>query len=221
MNSITVCNQHSVENSDREICNFIVGITKDTDPSEFDKFCQTHTDYKLADGGYMGWNALGIAAYRGNVKLIHHIMQIGQKELLNIGCGKFGWTPLYCAVNCLEKSIAPVVTLELLRWGANINIATCLGFKEYPSETTPLWAAACKTECLKTMKLLVLYGAQAADIPEISSKARQLIENAKRSIDISMSLWNLLYLGSIDKESILSKLPIELIKKVCELTTSF
>ncbi len=218
MNSISLCSQFSFQHPNLEICDFIININQETTPQEFDNFCQSHPNYTLVDGTYNGWNALGLAAYHGNVKLIHHIINIGQRELLDVGSGKFGWTPLYCAVNCSDKNIVPIATLALLRAGSSVNIATCLGFEGYPREATPLWAVAHKTECIRTTKLLILHGAKVADSTTLSTKACELIKKIQHSFEDSIPLWKILYLGKIDTQSIFSKLPLELIKSIHEVT---
>ena len=106
--------------------------------------------------------ALGRTAFQGNVALIHHIVQKGGKDLLCLG-NESGWTPLYCAANCLSTEKGFLAAKALLSLGAEINTATFLEtFNQTeggtPSMATPLWAAAVKTQNIKLVKLLLIHG---------------------------------------------------------------
>ena len=137
-------------------------IKNNTNCQEFNLCHQRLADHRLTYGGVCGWNALGTAAFQGNVPLIYHIVQIGGKELLHLGNSN-GWTPLYCAANCPDPENGFLTAKALLSLGAKINTATSLSsfsyYKGYtPKMATPLWAAASKAQNLNLVKLLLING---------------------------------------------------------------
>lgn len=55
-------------------------IEKDTLPITFDEWVKAEEGYELKNGGRCRWNALGAAAFKGNVALISHIVEKGERS---------------------------------------------------------------------------------------------------------------------------------------------
>lgn len=176
----TYCKNRSgdLEDGAYTVTNFIGEFTT---PIEFDNLLSTMPNYKIEYGGRCGWNALGAAASRCNVKLVTHIVQKYGTHLLHLGNG-FGWTPLYCAANS-ENGYE--VAKELVRLGSNVNISTAhsCGDSDKGSTyagSTPLWAAIEKTKNQELIKLLLEHGAIVN--PNLSAEGQKLLELVERQI---------------------------------------
>ncbi len=153
-------------------------ITKDSSADAF--FHNWPKDYKIESGGRCGWNALCVAADRGNVGLVKSILKYcDAKSLVNLG-NDWGWTPLFCAARCKDHGAAVEVAKVLLEHGADVNMTTnnrCMGAMGLTEEgTSPLYVAAEKTHNVALAKLLVEKGAAAG--PELSVEGQTLIRQA-------------------------------------------
>jgi hypothetical protein len=184
MNAITPCIQTTRQN-DHDAIVLVGKIKHNTTSQEFNALRRNNRQYKLEDGGYCGWTALGAAAYKSNYPLVRHIIQIGNKDLLERG-NQAGWTPLFsAAIGSENMEDSYLIAKELIRLGANPNIATIFWRDtntqgEIPEDVTALWAAAEKTKNLKLVKLLLLYGAIIP--PQLSSEGAQIISTAQEEI---------------------------------------
>ncbi len=221
MNPIKICSQHS------EHFGGTAHITRETTPEKFDQLIAGMVGYKLEHGGLYSqktcgdWNALGVASYKGNPKLIYHIVQKGGNHLLSLG-NKFGWTPLFCAANCKNQEDGFLAAKELIKLGADLNLATsskCNDTKtgKTPKGATPLWAAAEKTKNLKLIKLLLKHGAVVP--PGLGRQGRNLVRSAQVQIErerTAKRLFLAAYFKPENNESILKALPIELIRRIFE-----
>lgn len=146
------------DKDDGRIRHMIRRITTKTMVAEFQKWTENITGYQLSDGGQMGWNALGRAAYNGNVQLVLYILGIGSPELLDLG-NACGWTPLLCAVHSVVPSQSYPIAKELIRRGANVNTATFSYCGSIGEHTTPLWIAVHTSKNVQLIKLLIRRGA--------------------------------------------------------------
>lgn len=160
---ISKCTHFSRE-SHPEACAVITSINKDTTPREFDQIVATMKihGYKLSYGGIRGWNALGTAAYNGNVELIAHIVKKGGEKLLDLG-NRSGITPLLFAAQCKNHQDGYYAAKKLIELGADINLAAAENSSEYDVASTegetPLEVALEKTKNLRLVKLLIKRGA--------------------------------------------------------------
>lgn len=217
MNPVTICSHRSynMEEGGYQVTNL---IKKNTTSEEFDKTIASIATYRLENGGRCGWNALGAASDRGNVRLINHIVAIGGRHLLELG-NCFGWTPLFCAVNSENPEDGYAAAKELIRLGANVNVATSMGCSDSqqgytPYAATPLWAAAEKSKNPKLVKLLLRHRALLGD--ESVSNAAQAILNAARKELGAKNTFLAGYFKAENRESILQTLPYELIREIYE-----
>jgi hypothetical protein len=218
MSPMSIC---SIRSEDAGIDNIRImrAIKKDTTPDQFDDIVKPFPSYKIEEGGRCGWNALGRASVEGNPQLIHHIVQIGGSHLLKIG-NTFGWTPLYCAANCKDKEDGFLAAKELIRLGADLNLATstCCGDTtsgDTPSGVTALWAAAEKTQNLKLIELLLMHG--AASPPHLTEEKQEIITTLQKEISLEREKRRLFlasYFKPENNESITKKLPQELVREV-------
>lgn len=145
------------------IINFISFTTQ---PDDFDFFVSQHPNYKIEYGGASGWNAVGRAAYYGNVKLVEHIINKYGKHLINLG-NFFGWTPLFCAANCSDIDAGYEVCKKLIEMGANVNIASSNDAVDargaISNGATALSIAVIRTKNIKLIELILAYGGQCHD----------------------------------------------------------
>ncbi len=215
-----MCSQHSgrLETGGQRVT---CAIKKDTTPDQFDNIIAGIANYRLEHGGRCGWNALGAASIQGNPELIRHIVQIGGNQLLSLG-NSFGWTPLYCAANCEETEDGFLAAKELIRLGANLNLATsmCCGDSSKGDTlrgATPHWAAAEKTQNLKLVKLLLKLGAVVP--PDLSEEGQEIINAVQRKIQQEREAKRLFlasYFKPENNESITQVLPYELVRDIFE-----
>lgn len=185
----TVCSDRSLPHELEDVFAVIYYINQHGGESrkKFDKFCQERPKFKLEHGGRCGWTALGMAAKKGHVKLIQHIVKIGGEHLLNLG-NDHGWTPLLCCVANFkeQQDLGFIAAQELIRLGADVNIATSGSSDdsikgEMPKKATPLWVAAEKAKNLRLVELLLQHGAVAN--PQLSDKAQKIVDLAKLRIE--------------------------------------
>jgi len=125
--------------------------------------------YRL-DQHERGWNAAGIAAWRGNHRLVTHIVQKAP-DTLDLKDGAH-MTPLFLA--CASDQISPALRFDtiatLLQLGADINCAAG-GCKDsrpgytIPTGATPLWAAAQTARSVECVALLLNKGAHLGNEP--------------------------------------------------------
>lgn len=160
-------------------------ITQTTESNEFDSFVSQHPGYKIEYGGRCGWNALGSAAYHGNAHLVEHIVNKYGKHLINLGNG-FGWTPLFCAANCLDLEAGYETSNKLIKFGANVNISvSCSGVDSKRGLTdrgdTPLSAAISKTKNRKLVELLLKHGALCHD-SLLNDKDKEFLNEIKENM---------------------------------------
>lgn len=134
----------------------IIKIEIDTTPEAFDQILAQYPDYRLSYGGLQGWTALGKAALYGNTPLIHHIVRKGGTHLLHLG-DYVGRTPLHYSTHCQDREKGFLAAKALLSLGSNINTAPFSPTSD-DNMTTPLWYAAVRTQNLKLVKLLLIYG---------------------------------------------------------------
>lgn len=101
---ITLCN-NTAKFHGNGAYDVITSITSHTSIKQFDFIVSNaHTQYTLENGGRCGWTALGMAATKGNISLVYHIVKIGGPQLLNLG-NTFGHTPLYCSISCQDTTL--------------------------------------------------------------------------------------------------------------------
>jgi hypothetical protein len=146
-------------------------------PQEFDDACAKYPGYKLTHGAQMGWNALGLAAYHGNIPLIQHILgkPNAKETLLELG-NRVGWTPLFCAVRNNQEEAAKT----LIGMGANVNMASLryASSSDIPEGATPLWVAVKRIHKIALVKLLLYKGALLAPALDVFDKDAQIVEQA-------------------------------------------
>jgi ankyrin repeat protein len=117
-------------------------------------------DFTQRSGGRCGWNVLGSSAYHGNAKLAGYLAD-KDPSVINLG-NEFGWTPLFCASRCSDHDAAVEVALELIKRGADVNMATYSSSGDSDKGTTvagatPLWGAE-KEGNEKLKELLIAHG---------------------------------------------------------------
>lgn len=186
----TICENYSRPSFFSGACDVIKAINSNTTPEQFEERRAQYPTYELSHGGRCGWNALGSAAYGGNIKLIEHLVQTEKRELIDRG-NELGFTPLHCAVinNQLEAAE------KLLELGANVNIATrssCIASGGTPEGATPLWSAVHKTDNIALIVLLMRHGAiispreflnlQSYKSPSCEREPSEKLEQAEKQI---------------------------------------
>lgn len=148
-----------------------------TTPEEFEEMRANTPSYQLTDGARCGYTTLAVAAMRGNIRLIEHVVRTGGKELLELG-DDFGATPLFVAIEENQTQAAK----KLILLGSNVNMATnldCPKRKEQhvPPGATPLWAAAERAKSIALVKLLLRNGAVAE--PALTAAGTAILARAE------------------------------------------
>lgn len=189
-------------------------IRTDTTPLQFDEMLRSEPTYSLTMGGSYGSTSLGKAALYGNVALVHHIVAIGGRQLLDLGNSN-GCTPLLSALNCINLSTAFPTAKALIRLGSDVNLAAVTAHNSVhgniPSEATPLWLAVELIKDLRCVKLLIKHGAVAN--PALSTVGTKFVEIAKEEIKKEKAAKRQILAGMLLKsnlESPLFKLPGDL-----------
>lgn len=201
---------------------------------DYDSDCNYNaSDYTLGSY-YNDHNALSRAAQKGNLPLIVHIVEIGGKNLLNIG-NRHGATPLLFCIyqaallirvrniqgpqwNWVSKKAELIVPTKLCALGTDLNLTNTHGWKDYfvgniPAGVTPLWMAAEKTSNLNLVKMLISYGAMV-DYSLLSAHGEEMM--AKATEELFHENKGIL-LAYMDPKSTLGVLPEELLSKITKL----
>lgn len=146
-------------------------------PQAFDQVVNSVAGYRFENGGKEGWNALGSASANGNLKVIRYILTNGDpKKLINLG-NRFGCTPLYIAFDQIkEPRLLLKVAKELIKQGADVNLAVSSSGKSFQAGDTPLTVAAEKLKNLELIKFLIQNGASSE--VNLSAEARKLVDRA-------------------------------------------
>lgn len=113
----------------------------------------------------------------GNLPLIRHILDVGGRDLLELG-NEFGFTPLFCAARHGEHEAAEC----LIAQGADVNRATTLYADSIPSGSTPLWVAAHGSKSVRICKLLLRHGAVA--VPEPDESGQIVLDGARPELEL-------------------------------------
>lgn len=204
--------------SSLSMCEGAYGITNkinhETTPEEFDQLLADYPNYDLSYGNRCGWNVLGVAACRGNVALVEHIVKIGEPKILNMG-NEFGMSPLFCAMYGEDLNKMYQVAKKLIELGADINLATKYGAGDtvrgnIPSKATPLWACIEKAHNRILAKYLIRMGAMAI---KLSSEGEKILQELILEIH-GQRLFLAAYFKNSNVDSIINFLPKDLIKHI-------
>lgn len=171
---IRLCTEHSREG---EVGADEVNKNVFLNPQTFDEVVNRVAGYRFENGGKDGWNALGSASAKGNVKVVRYILTQGDpKKLVNLG-NRFGCTPLYCAFDQIKDTrILLRVAKELIQNGADVNVAVSSSSASFKAGDTPLTVAAEKLRNIELVKFLIRNGASTE--VNLSENARKLVEKA-------------------------------------------
>lgn len=212
---MSICSQRS---DSHQIGGFEIttSIKSTTTPEEFDQLVSQFPGYKLEHGGRCGWNALGIAAFKGNLNLVRHIVSIGSENLLSLG-NEFGWAPLFCAANGEDREAGFIVAKELLSLGAEINLATSFWSGDTrkgdtPASATPLWAAIERSKNRSLIRFLIKKGGVVS--PELSKEGKELLDSVLQELEEEskrIMLFCAGYFKSENKDCYLQTLPKDII----------
>lgn len=171
MNPISLCTQRCAISDTPP---FLAEITSETTPEEFDQLLLRGYEF---DTGFLyhlsEMTLLNLAALKGNVRLIRHIVNVGGKQLLNLGTRDFGRTPLFSAINA---NVPCSVVGELVKLNANVNIACSFKSDAFKVAETCLDRAIALGN-FSIAKLLLRHGA----LPNRVSKEK--LEGLQKEID--------------------------------------
>ena len=171
-------------------------LKEDATPEEFDNVCNKLPNYISINS--FRYYALDLSLDKGNIPLIRHIVNLGGKDLLNIG-DQHGVTALFYKiykVACNDHFSDGMKVSEtehfkslslLCELGADINLATRYGWRikkmgEIPRGVTVLWVAAEKTTRLDFVKILLSYGGDERACGKLSEKGQAMFSQAQREI---------------------------------------
>lgn len=178
----------------------IASIKPTTTPVEFEAICNKFPSFKLENGNTRNHSALHMAAFKGNLALVQHIVAKGGRGLLDLG-NENGSTPLMVvALHGVENDQDPQaadsptakMAAELIRLGSNIHIATRSAFSfsvgerredgtylthNIPSRATAMHAAAEIIKNAEIVKMLIQAGANQGK--NLSPEAQELIKTAQ------------------------------------------
>lgn len=180
-------------------------IKSKTTTGEFDRLFNSIQNCDLKGGSKLGTTAMSLAAEYGNTSLIQHIWNIGGSDrlaLLELGTNMSYPSPLFHAVcGCRTKAAR-----KLIQLGANINVTARILPLSLSTILTPL-DYALQRDHLPLIRLLVLNGGRAHQklLPEHK-------EGICKAVKRDSERFKLLSLGSIDKNSPLFSLPIDIIR---------
>lgn len=111
-----------VEPAKSNMCFLIPGaIGPETKKEEFEEHRKEWLGYTLSAGDARGTTALGAAAYKGNAKLIHHIVTSGDKSLFYLA-DSAGQSALHLAIDCNDKEAGYLAAKQLIQLGMPVNI---------------------------------------------------------------------------------------------------
>jgi ankyrin repeat protein len=174
---------------------FLAHLEEDTSTQWFDNNRNRRPNYKLESCfGYL--NALGFAAEKGNLPLIHHLVKIGGQDLLNMGNGAGASALFQCVISSVKTEMGSKIVSKkahficpslLCELGADVNLATSKKWNSFsvgstPERVTALWVAAEKTTRLDLVKMLLCYGGDEKVCGQLSEKGKAMISKAKNEI---------------------------------------
>jgi ankyrin repeat protein len=172
-----------------DINDFLEDFIKSTTiPKNFSEEMAKLSNYRLKMGTRSSIPALSMAAFRGNVDLIDHIVKIGGKALLTVGdCMEEG-SPLHWACSCSNFETGYLAAKKLIQLGAPINIAQKFEQKDSKGNIqievyeTPLEIALGKIGRTKIATLLLRLGGIARAEYLKNPRAQRNLEAAKKKI---------------------------------------
>jgi hypothetical protein len=187
---------------------FIEDVDENTTVEQFQSECKLYPNYTLTDCSESGWTVLGSASIKGNLRLVSFILdQTLDRPIVNKEFSAFGWTPLFCASLCEDKTNATQIAIRLLNAGSTPNKATISDCEEdLPANVMPLWAAA-KINNPLLINLLLNRGAEEKSIVPYDEDQRNAIFSAK--------VINIAFKVACNKnpDNIFSSLPVEIIRE--------
>lgn len=199
--------------------NFITNIEMDTTPEVFDSWLKANPEYKL-EHSYTCYTALSRAAEQLNTKLIKHIIEIGNKNIINTAY-KTVESPLILSIykTAVEENHYSLVlynahidiTKLLCDLGADVNKTNLSEIGDstignIPEGSTPLWIAAEKTSNRTLIEMFINMGAIVGNNP-LSLEGSRKVKEIK---DRLFAQCKQLYLAKIDPQSNFNVFPKEI-----------
>lgn len=217
---------------DPSIIKMISMIKKDTSPAEFKDAWKNNPNYKLEMRGplgpALGGTGLHKAISAGNLKMVKFFIKELNRESID-SPDESGYTPfMYAISNRIfidypeTKTINFKIIHELLKAGADVNLAGYRNSPRIDGFNTSALSLALERGDIDLIRLLMQYGAKKlyAFTPDrkslvkqwFSDKENELYKQVKKELKISETKKNkqLFLLGAKDPNSLTSLLPKEI-----------